>query len=207
MRMSIRRFTRLTNAFSKKVENHAHAVALHFMHYNFVRIHKTLRVTPAMAAGVTERLWEMSDIVELIEAREANRDQKRGPYKKRNSNGPTTSFRSSLTAWMRCPRVSGSSKVPSATRFRLALRKGPAHLPGRGRMPGNPPAHRRFEGFRTAHEPTGGHLRCSCLDGGRLSRPSRALTGVKRALAATVTAAPLPPPPGWKDVLNRSTPV
>ena len=86
MRMAMRRFTRLTNAFSKKVENHAHAVALHFMHYNFVRIHKTLRVTPAMAAGVTERLWEMSDIVELIEAREANRDQKRGPYKKRNSN-------------------------------------------------------------------------------------------------------------------------
>ncbi len=55
MRMSMRRFTRLTNAFSKKVENHAHAVALHFMHYNFVRIHKTLRVTPAMAAGVTDR--------------------------------------------------------------------------------------------------------------------------------------------------------
>ena len=86
MRMSMRRFTRLTNAFSKKVENHAHAVALHFMYYNFARIHKTLRVTPAMAAGVTERLWEMSDIVELIEAREANEDRKRGPYKKRISN-------------------------------------------------------------------------------------------------------------------------
>ena len=86
MRMSMRRFTRLTNAFSKKVENHAHAVALHFMHYNFVRIHKTLRVTPAMAAGVTGRLWEMADIVDLIEAREVNRDRSRGPYKKRNSN-------------------------------------------------------------------------------------------------------------------------
>ena len=86
MRMSMRRFTRLTNAFSKKVENHAHAVALHFMHYNFVRIHKTLRVTPAMSAGVTERLWKMPDIVDLIEARETNRDRKRGPYKKRNSN-------------------------------------------------------------------------------------------------------------------------
>jgi hypothetical protein len=56
MRMSMRRFTRLTNAFSKKVENLAHAVALHFMYYNFCRIHKTLRVTPAMAAGVTEHL-------------------------------------------------------------------------------------------------------------------------------------------------------
>ena len=86
MRMSMRRFTRLTNAFSKKVENHAHAVALHFMHYNFCRMHQTLRVTPAMEAGVTDRLWDMSDIVELIEEREANRDWKRGSYKKRNSN-------------------------------------------------------------------------------------------------------------------------
>jgi IS1 transposase len=67
MRMHMRRFTRLTNAFSKKVENHAHAVALHFMYYNFVRIHQTLRVTPAMAAGVTDKLWEVSDIVEMLE--------------------------------------------------------------------------------------------------------------------------------------------
>jgi hypothetical protein len=64
----LRRFTRLTNAFSKKVENHACAVALHAMYYNFVRIHQTLKVTPAMAAGVTDRLWEMSDVVEMIEA-------------------------------------------------------------------------------------------------------------------------------------------
>ncbi len=63
----MRRFTRLTNAFSKKVENHAHAVALHFMHYNFVRIHGSLRVTPAMAAGVTDRLWEIEDIVRLAD--------------------------------------------------------------------------------------------------------------------------------------------
>ena len=70
MRMSMRRFTRLTNAFSKKVENLAHAVALHFMYYNFCRIHRSLRVTPAMAAGVTERLWGIEDIVELLEARE-----------------------------------------------------------------------------------------------------------------------------------------
>jgi len=83
MRMHMRRFTRLTNAFSKKVENHAHAVALHMMYYNFVRIHKTLRVTPAMAAGVTDRLWEIGDIVALIEATEAERPRQRGPYKKR----------------------------------------------------------------------------------------------------------------------------
>ena len=71
MRMSIRRFTRLTNAFSKKIENHAHSVALHYMHYNFVRIHKTLRVSPAMAAGVTERVWTIGDIVHLVEQAEA----------------------------------------------------------------------------------------------------------------------------------------
>jgi IS1 family transposase len=67
MRMSIRRFTRLTNAFSKKVENHALSVALHYMNYNFCRIHKTLRVTPAMAAGVTDKLWEIRDIVAMLE--------------------------------------------------------------------------------------------------------------------------------------------
>ena len=65
MRMSIRRFTRLANAFSKKVENHAQSVALHFMYYNFVRIHQTLRVTPAMAAGVSSKIWEVEDIVAL----------------------------------------------------------------------------------------------------------------------------------------------
>jgi len=67
MRMSMRRFTRLTNGFSKKAENHAHAVSLHFMHYNFVRIHKTLRVTPAMAAGVTDRLWSIEDVASLAQ--------------------------------------------------------------------------------------------------------------------------------------------
>lgn len=65
MRMHMRRFTRLTNAFSKKVENHAHAVALHFMFYNFVRIHKTLRITPAMAASVTNKVWSLEDIASL----------------------------------------------------------------------------------------------------------------------------------------------
>ncbi len=71
IRMHSRRFTRLTNAFSKKLENHAHAMSLHFMYYNFVRIHKTLRMTPRMATGVTERLWEMTDIVQIVEEYEA----------------------------------------------------------------------------------------------------------------------------------------
>lgn len=84
MRMSMRRFTRLTNAFSKKVENHAHSVALHFMHYNFCRIHRTLKVTPAMAAGVTDRLWDIEDIVAVIEAAEPMPKQ-RGPYGKRKN--------------------------------------------------------------------------------------------------------------------------
>ena len=65
MRMCMRRFTRLTNAFSKKVENHTHAIALHFMYYNFCRIHKTLRVTPAMEAKVADRLWDIEDMVKL----------------------------------------------------------------------------------------------------------------------------------------------
>jgi hypothetical protein len=65
--MHSRRMTRLTNAFSKKMENHAHAMALHFLYCNFVRIHETLRTTPAMAAGVTKRLWEMADIVDVLE--------------------------------------------------------------------------------------------------------------------------------------------
>ena len=64
----MRRFTRLTNAFSKKVENHAAAVALHFMHYNFARIHKTLRVTPAMEAGLTDHVWTLEEIAGLLDA-------------------------------------------------------------------------------------------------------------------------------------------
>jgi IS1 family transposase len=66
IRMSNRRFTRLTNAFSKKFENHAHSIAIHFMHYNYCRIHQTLRTTPAMAAGVSDHVWEIEDIVSLI---------------------------------------------------------------------------------------------------------------------------------------------
>jgi hypothetical protein len=64
MRMSLRRFTRLTNAFSKKLENLQAAVALHFSHYNLVRVHKTLRVTPAMAENVTDRLWSLEELVD-----------------------------------------------------------------------------------------------------------------------------------------------
>jgi IS1 family transposase len=67
MRMGNRRMTRLTNAFSKKAQNHVHMMAIYFMHYNFVRIHQTLKVTPAMAAGVTFKLWEMSDMVKVLE--------------------------------------------------------------------------------------------------------------------------------------------
>jgi IS1 family transposase len=67
MRMAMRRFTRLTNAFSKKLENHAHMVALYALWYNFVRVHKTLRVSPAMAAGIESRLWSLEDVVALID--------------------------------------------------------------------------------------------------------------------------------------------
>jgi len=66
MRMNMRRFTRLTNGFSKKVENHSYAIALHYMHYNFCRIHKTLRITPAMAAGVTDHVWRTEEVLDLL---------------------------------------------------------------------------------------------------------------------------------------------
>jgi len=78
MRMSMRRFTRLTNAFSKKLENHCHALALYFVFYNWIRIHKTLRVTPAMAAALTDRLWSWEDIIALIDEAEA---RKKAPAK------------------------------------------------------------------------------------------------------------------------------
>ena len=69
------RSTRLTSALSKKVQNHTHSVALSAMYYNFVRIHKTLRIAPAMAAGVTDKLWEIGDVVQLLEAWEAQQKQ------------------------------------------------------------------------------------------------------------------------------------
>lgn len=85
MRMHMRRFTRLSNAYSKKVENYAHAVALHMMFYNFVCIHKSPRVTPAMAAGVTDRLWEIADIAMLVEQAET-KPGKRDLYRERESS-------------------------------------------------------------------------------------------------------------------------
>jgi len=86
MRMHMRRFTRLTNTFSKKVENHAYAIAVHMMYYNFVRLHSKLRMTPAMAAGISDRLWEVMDIVALVEAsEEASVSKVRGPYKKHDA--------------------------------------------------------------------------------------------------------------------------
>jgi hypothetical protein len=71
MRMSMRRFTRLTNGFSKKVENHEHAVALHFMNYNFCRVHQTLRVTPAMEAGISDHVWSLAELIGLLDSKAA----------------------------------------------------------------------------------------------------------------------------------------
>ncbi len=85
MRMSMRRFTRLTNAFSKKIDNHIHMLSLYFVNYNFCRIHKSLKVTPAMAAGVSDTLYDMEWIVGLIDER-APKPGPRGSYKKNNSN-------------------------------------------------------------------------------------------------------------------------
>lgn len=85
MRMSIRRFTRLTNAFSKKVENHAASVALWFMYYNFCRVHQTLRVTPAMEAGISDHVWSIDEVLQMAEPY-MPKPGPRGPYKKRISN-------------------------------------------------------------------------------------------------------------------------
>jgi hypothetical protein len=85
MRMHMRRFTRLTNAHSKKFQNHCHMVSLYTVWYNFVRINSAVKMAPAMAAGVSNRLWEMTDIVALIDAAAAPL-KPRGHYKKRISN-------------------------------------------------------------------------------------------------------------------------
>ena len=86
MRMGMRRFTRLTNGFSKKIEMHIHAVSLHFMHYNFARIHKSLKVTPAMEAGIAAHVLSIEDIVRLVAETVA---AKRGPYKARQDSIPS----------------------------------------------------------------------------------------------------------------------
>ena len=87
MRMLMRRFTRLTNAFSKKLENHIHALALYFVHYNFCRIHKSIKTSPAMAAGITDTLWSLDDVIAKIDEM-APPPKKRGPYKKRAKQLP-----------------------------------------------------------------------------------------------------------------------
>lgn len=83
MRMAMRRFTRLTNGFSKKIENHQHAISLHFMYYNFGRIQKALRVTPAMEAGVADHIWSLEEIAGLVKD---DLPKKRGPYKTKNNS-------------------------------------------------------------------------------------------------------------------------
>lgn len=80
--MHMRRFTRLTNAFSKKIENHRHAIALHFVYYNFCKVHKTLRVTPAMEAKLTKRVMTLEEVCNLVK----DEPKKRGSYKKRDIN-------------------------------------------------------------------------------------------------------------------------
>ncbi len=89
MRMCMRRFTRLTNGFSKKFENHVHAIALHVMYYNFCRVHQTLRVTPAMEAGLADHVWSLDELVGLLEAKEQAAIEagslKRGKYRKQNT--------------------------------------------------------------------------------------------------------------------------
>lgn len=82
MRMSMRRFTRLTNAFSKKFESHCRALPLYFVHCDFVRIHKSLKVSPAMAAGLTDKLWGWEDLIGFNDTAQGE-SKKRGPYKKK----------------------------------------------------------------------------------------------------------------------------
>ncbi len=87
MRMGMRRFTRLTNGFSKKAENHAHAVALHAMHYNFCRVHQTLKVTPAMQAGIADHVWEIEEVIALLDAKEKALEAEKGPRRTRGAKG------------------------------------------------------------------------------------------------------------------------
>ena len=84
--MKMRRYTRLTNGFSKKLMNHIAAFSLFIMYYNFGRVHQTLRVTPAMEAGISDHVWTIEEMIGLLEETEAKRPRKRGPYKKK-SNG------------------------------------------------------------------------------------------------------------------------
>lgn len=131
MRMHMRRFTRLTNAFSKKIENHAYAVALHQMFYNFTRIHQTLRVTPAMAAGVTDRLWDMNDLVKVLEDWEADMATGGTTYEVRPDRIPPGFHVVINTRYGKPETISGFPTVETAKAFIEAERA--KHRPGRKR--------------------------------------------------------------------------
>lgn len=85
IRMALRRFTRLRNRFSKKLDNHIEALALYFVHYNFIRIHKSLRISPAMAAGIADTIWDWTDVVSRIDELLGPLPP-RGPYRKRSGS-------------------------------------------------------------------------------------------------------------------------
>ena len=129
MRMHMRRFTRLTNAFSKKLEHHAYSVALHQMFYNFVRIHQTLRVTPAMAAGVTDRLWEVADIVKVLEDWEGDMATAGITYEVRPDRIPPGFHVVINSRYGKPEAMSGFPTIDDATRFIDADRA--RHKPGR----------------------------------------------------------------------------
>jgi IS1 family transposase len=131
MRMHMRRFTRLTNAFSKKLENHAYAVALHQMFYNFTRIHQTLRVTPAMAAGVTDRLWDMNDLVKVLEDWEADMATGGTTYEVRPDRIPPGFHVVINSRYGKPETISGFPTVENAKTFIEAERA--KHRPGRRR--------------------------------------------------------------------------
>jgi hypothetical protein len=131
MRMHMRRFTRLTNAFSKKLENHAYAVALHQMFYNFTRIHQTLRVTPAMAAGVTDRLWDMNDLVKVLEDWEADMATGGTTYEVRPDRIPPGFHVVINSRYGKPETISGFPTVETAKVFIEAERA--KHRPGRRR--------------------------------------------------------------------------
>jgi IS1 family transposase len=127
MRMSMRRFTRLTTAFSKKVENHCHALALYFVYYNFVRRHQTLRVSPAMEAGISDRLWSMDDIVALVDAAEGE-PKKRGPYKARQSAQISNRVTTDFCCELRAGDIHGLDRIPiDARASRASGRPAPPH--------------------------------------------------------------------------------
>jgi hypothetical protein len=120
MRMGMRRFTRLTNAFSKKVENHVHALALYFVNYNWMRIHKTLRITPAMAAGLTDKLMDWKDIIAIMDAEEKNTlAQKRAAMLRFSGGGSIAS--SSAMIWSRANLDLSPSVRPRARSIAIVV--------------------------------------------------------------------------------------